>query len=98
MTVELTNCQLQGVYDIRTYDVTMYAGVFAWGGGEEGGGGSICNKNTVTTPSTNAKGFYIICETRYKTITFSNGALKLIFLFYRSDLCNLYLTPLPPVA
>ena len=49
MTVELTNCQLQGVL-LSVH--TIYSGVFA---GEGGGGGSICNENTFTTPSTNAK-------------------------------------------
>ena len=47
MTVELTNCQLQGVL----LSVQTNSGVFAGGGG----GGSICNENTFTTPSTNAK-------------------------------------------
>ena len=49
MTVGLTNGQVQGVNNIRTYDVCWG---LRGGGGEEGG--SICNKNTFITQSTNA--------------------------------------------
>ena len=50
MTVGLTNCQLQGVYNIRTYDVCW--GLHGGGGGRRGA--QICNENTFKTPSTNA--------------------------------------------
>ena len=45
MTVGLTNCQLQVVNNIRSYEV-------CWG--VRGGGDSIYNENTFITPSTRA--------------------------------------------
>ena len=31
-------------------------------------GGSICNENPFITPSTNALGFYGICQTKYQSV------------------------------
>ena len=33
-------------------------------------GGSICNENPFITPSTNALGFYAICQTKDQSIAF----------------------------
>ena len=33
-------------------------------------GGSICNENPVITPSPNALGFYVICQTKDQSIAF----------------------------
>ena len=31
-------------------------------------GGSICNENPFITPSINALGFYVICQTKYQSV------------------------------
>ena len=45
-------------------------------------GGSICNKNPFITPSTDALGFYAICQTKYQSV-----AVKMVYktLFYLTD-------------
>ena len=47
----------------------------------EGGGGSICNENSVITPSTNALECYAICQTKDQSV-----AVMMVFeaLFYLS--------------
>ena len=45
-------------------------------------GGSICNENTFITPSTNALGFYVICQTKDQSV-----AVKMVHetLFYLTN-------------
>ena len=46
------------------------------------GGGSICNENLFITPSTNALGFYVICQTKDQGV-----AVKMVHetLFYLTN-------------
>ena len=52
----------------------------------------MCNENTFKAPSSNARKDSIpyVKQNKIAKYHLSNGALKLsIFLFYRSDLCNM---------
>ena len=44
-------------------------------------GGSICNENSFITPSTNALGFYAICQTKDQSVAFITVHETLVYLF-----------------
>ena len=65
-------------------------------------GGSICNENPFITPSTNALGFYAICQTKDQSVAviivhetlFSHSNLKsYILLTQHTNIHYLYFPP-----